>query len=159
LKILDVPMENRDPLERLLEESFEGWYLRHSKRTLREIEVTKAAFVRDEPVGLVMLKTLYDVVGYVYYIAVAKEFRRRKAGSMLLDASLQYFEGLGMKESYASIEGDNQESAGLFLSKGFHRTSYVEVSRKYGPLRALVMYRKMLVVPGEILLCHSLGGR
>jgi L-amino acid N-acyltransferase YncA len=62
-----------------------------------------------------------------------------------------------MKEVYASIEGDNVESAGLFRSRGFERTSYGKVSRKHGRIRALNMYRKMLVVPGEILLCLQLG--
>jgi len=124
---------------------------------LAEIEVTRAAVASDNPVGLVMLRTLYGVVGYVYYIAVAKEFRRQRVAARLLDNSLEYFSGLGLKESYASIEEDNQESAGLFFSRGFSRTSYSEVSSKYGPLRALNMYRKMLVVPGEILLCLPLA--
>lgn len=157
MRIVEVPPESRATLEPLLDVSFEGWYLRHSKKMLAEIEVIRAALVNDNPVGLVMLRTLYDVVGYVYYIAVVKEFRRRKVGTRLLDHSLEYFTELGMKESYASIEEDNRESAGLFLSKGFNRTSYVEVSKKYGPFRALNMYRKMLVVPGEILLCKPLG--
>lgn len=157
MKIVDVPMGSRARLESLLEQSFEGWYLRHSKRMLAEIEIIRAAMSGDDPIGVIMLRTLYDVVGYVYYVAVAKGFRGRRVGSRLLDHSLEYFSGLGMKESYASIEEDNKESAGLFRSRGFSRTSYVEVSRKYGTVRALNMYRKMLVVPGEILLCRPLG--
>ncbi len=157
IRIAEVPPESRVTLEPLLSESFEGWYLRHSRKTLAEIEVVRAAYLADGPVGLVMLRTLYDVAGYVYYIAVAKDFRRGKVGTRLLDHSLDYFAGLGMKEAYASIEEDNAESAGLFLSRGFRRTGYAEVSAKYGRIRALNMYRSMLVVPGEILLCRAVG--
>lgn len=157
LRIVDVPQEKRSALERLLEESFEGWYLRHSKKMLEEIEVIRAAEVNELPVGLVMLRTLYEVAGYVYYIAVSTEFRRMKVGTRLLENSLEYFSALGMKEVYASIEEDNVESAGLFRSRGFERTSYGEVSKKHGRFRALNMYRKMLVVPGEVLLYLRLG--
>jgi ribosomal protein S18 acetylase RimI-like enzyme len=121
-----------------------------------EIEVVREAIVDEHPVGLVMLKTLYDTVGYVYYIAVAKDYRRRRIATQLLDHSLEYFSGLGMREVYASIEGDNVESEGLFRSRSFVRTSYREVAGKYGNLKALNLYRKMLVVPGETLLCRPL---
>ena len=155
--IVDVSLEDRAALEPLLAESFEGWYLSHSKKTLMGIEVVKEAVVDGRPVGLVMLRTIDSAVGYVYYIAVAKEHRRRKVASRLLDHSLEYFSDLGLREAYASIEKDNEESDGLFTSHGFARTNYGEVSAKYGNLRALNMYRKMLVVPGEKLLCRPLG--
>jgi ribosomal protein S18 acetylase RimI-like enzyme len=140
-----------------LEESFEGWYLNHSKKTLTKIEVVKEAVFGERPAGLVMLKTLYDTIGYVYYIAVAKDYRRRKVATYLLEHSLACFSGLGISEVYASIEEGNTASEGLFRSCGFMKTRYKEVSGKYGNLRALSLYRKMLVVPGETLLCRSLG--
>jgi ribosomal protein S18 acetylase RimI-like enzyme len=158
-RIVDVPYEQRASLEGILEESFEGWYLRHSKKTLAEIETVKAAIIGDRPVGLVMLKTLNDTAGYVYYVAVARDFRRKKIGSTLLDHSLEHFLGLGMKEVYASIENDNVESAGLFRSRAFEKTSYGEVSNKHGTLRAINMYRQMVVVPGEILLFRQIGAK
>jgi len=99
-----------------------------------------------------MLKTLYDSLGYVYYIAVAKNHRRKKVATRLLEHSLSYFSGLGMREAYASIEQDNVGSEGLFKSHGFVKTNYKEASHRYGNLRALNIYRKMLVVPGETLL-------
>ena len=144
-------------MQHLLEESFEGWYLSHSKKTLMNIEVVKKAVVDEHPAGLVMLKTLYGTIGYVYYIAVAKDCRRRKVATRLLEHSLEYFSGLSVREVYASIEEGNAESEGLFRSRGFVRTRYGEVSRKYGNLRALNLYRKMLVVPGEMLLCRPLN--
>jgi ribosomal protein S18 acetylase RimI-like enzyme len=149
-------MENRASLQHLLVESFEGWYLSHSKKTVMEIELVWEALLDERPVGLVMLKTFYDTVGYVYYVAVAKDQRRRGVATRLLDHSLAYFSSLGVREVYASIEEENLESEGLFRTHGFLRTSYREVAGKYGNLKALNLYRMMLVVPGERLLCRPL---
>jgi ribosomal protein S18 acetylase RimI-like enzyme len=156
MRIVEVPIENRASLQHLLVESFEGWYLSHSKKTLMKIEVVREALVDEHPVGLVMLKTLQDTIGYVYYVAVAKDYRRRKVATRLLEHSLEYFSGLGVREVYTSIQEGNAESEGLFRSRGFVRTGYRDVSGKYGYLRALNLYRKMLVVPGETLLCRPL---
>jgi len=124
---------------------------------LTKIEVVREAVADEQPVGLVMLRTLNDSIGYVYYIAVARDYRRRKVATRLLEHSLEYFSGLGAQEVYASIEEGNVESEGLFRSRDFSRTSYRELSGKYGYLRALNLYKRMLVVPGETLLCRPLA--
>ena len=54
--IIAVPIGKRQSLEWILEESFEGWYLMHSKRTLQDVELVKAAMSSGKPVGLVMVK-------------------------------------------------------------------------------------------------------
>ncbi len=153
--IVDLAPGERDSLDSILEESFEGLYLWHARKMLREIELVRAAKVGGEFVGLVMLKKLNDEVGYLYYLAVAANHRRRGVGGVLLRNALDYFVSIGSREAYASIEEENDESAALFVSMGFRRTSYDELSRKYGKIRALDMYRRMLVVPGEILYCKS----
>ena len=150
--IVDVPLGQRAGLSSILEESFEGWYLRHSMGTLRKIEVVRAAMLAGNPVGLVMLKTLEGNTGYVYYIAVAKDHRRKGIAKLLLQDALQRFKSSKLKEAYASVEGDNEPSEALFASEGFSLTSFSEVSKKHGRLHALNMYREMLVVPGEVLL-------
>jgi len=152
LAIIDVPREKRAGLEWILEESFEGWYLLHSRRTLRDIELVRAAVSSGKPVGLVMLKTLGQGAGYVYYIAVAKETRKRGIGKLLLEDALRHFKASGVEEVFASVEEDNEPSEALFGSEGFRQTSFGEVSKKYGSLHTVNMYREMLVVPGEILL-------
>ncbi len=43
IMIVDVPAMKRRDLEWILEESFEGWYLMHSRRILRDVEVVRAA--------------------------------------------------------------------------------------------------------------------
>lgn len=150
--IVGVPVGERSGLEVILEESFDGWYLRHSKGTLQDVEIVRAAMRDDTPVGLVMLKNLAPGVGYVFYIAVAKARRRKGVAGKLLDDALGYFRASGVKEVFASVEEDNEPSEKLFVSQGFTPTSFGEVSKTYGKLRAINMYRMMRVVPGEVLL-------
>jgi ribosomal protein S18 acetylase RimI-like enzyme len=157
MEIVDVPFTERAGLERILEESFEGWYLRHSKGTLRSVEIVRVAVLSGAPVGLVMLKTLEADIGYVFYIAVDKAHRRMGVARSLLSDSLQRFKAADVEEVFAGIEVDNEASEGLFMGEGFVQTSFAEVSRKHGSLRALNMYRLMRIVPGEILLCKSIA--
>jgi ribosomal protein S18 acetylase RimI-like enzyme len=155
--IIDVPARKRAELEWILEESFEGWYLMHSKRTLRGIEMVRAAMSSGRPVGLVMLKTLEENVGYVYYIAVAKADRKKGIGKLLLNDSLRIFGSSKVKEVFASVEKDNEPSEALFASEGFTKTSFGEVSKRHGSLHTMNMYRAMTVVPGEVLLRKTIA--
>jgi len=157
LAIVDVPKGKRAGFEWILEESFEGWYLMHSKRTLRDIELVRAAMASGKPIGLIMLKMLMENVGYVYYIAVAKASREKGIGKLLLEDALQHFNDSRVKEVFASVEEDNKPSEALFGSEGFTPTSFKEVSKKHGSLHTVNMYREMLVVPGEILLRKAIA--
>ncbi len=158
LVIVDIPTKKRAALEWILEESFEGWYLMYSKRTLRDIELVRAAMESGKPVGLVMTKTLEKgTVGYVYYIAVARAHRKRGIGKLLLEDAFRHFKASSVEEVFASVEEDNKPSEALFASEGFTRTSLGEVSKRHGNLHTLNMYREMLVVPGEVLLLKAIA--
>lgn len=122
-----------------------------------DAELVRAAVSSGTPVGLVMLKTLDDEVGYVYYIAVSRAHRKKGVGRMLLDDALRCFAGAGMKEAYASVEAENAASEGLFRLEWFVKTSFGDVSKKHGGLHTLDMYRRMVVVPGEILLYRDMA--
>ena len=150
--IVDVPDDQRAELKWILEESFEGWYLRHSTGMLRKIELVRAAMSAGKPVGLIMLKTLEGGAGYVYYIAVAKGQRRKGIAKVLLEDALRSFKVKGVEEVFASVEEDNEPSEILFAAEGFTRTNFGDVSKKHGRLHTVNMYREMLVVPGEVLL-------
>jgi len=157
ITIVDVPAKKRASLEWILEESFEGWYLMHSKRTLRDVEVVRAAMSSGKPVGLVMLKTLEGSVGYVYYIAVAKAHRKKGIAKQLLADALRLFNTSKVEEVLASVEEDNKPSEALFASEGFTRTSFGELFKLHGSLHTLNMYRIMTVVPGEVLLRKAIA--
>ena len=95
-----------------MDTSFEGWYLRHAKRTLREIETVFTAREGDVDVGLSMVKELDSKTGYVYYIAVLPEYRGKKIGGRLLDRSLSYFFEKGVDTIFASLTQDHDEVNG-----------------------------------------------
>lgn len=153
LEVVDVPKRERSRLLPILEESFEGLYLWHARRTLQTIEVVRVARTAEgEDAGLTMLKVLSDGAGYVYYVAVPPRFRRQGVGGRLLDDAISLFARRRVREVYASIEEDNVESKTLFVSRGFERVEGSEMAEKYGRIRSLLMYREMMVVPGELLL-------
>ena len=157
IEVADVPKEERRRLLPILEESFEGMYLWHARRTLQSIDVVRAARTVDgEDAGLVMLKTLSEGPGYVYYVAVSPRFRRKGVGGRLLDEAVSYFEAKSVGEVYASVEEDNAESKQLFASRGFERVEGSEMGDRYGRIRAFVMNREMMVVPGEFLVAKRL---
>jgi len=155
--VVDVPAGERGALERILEESFEGWYLRHARGKLQQLEVVRAAMASGTPVGLVMLKTLEARVGYIYYIAVAKAYRRMGVARLLLQDSLVRFREGGVEEVYAGVEIGNVPSVGLFMSGGFTQTSFGEVSKRFGTISAINMYRMMVIVPGEALMWKKIA--
>jgi ribosomal protein S18 acetylase RimI-like enzyme len=157
--VTDVPKPERARLLPILEESFEGLYLWHARRTLQSIEgVWAARTAGREDAGLLMLKMLTEDAGYVYYVAVPPRFRRQGIGGRLLDDALSYFAKRGALYAYASVEEENLESKTLFSSRGFERLKVSEMAARYGRMRALLMYREMTVVPGELLLGKRLGG-
>ena len=153
LQIADVPKGERDKLLPILEESFEGMYLWHARRTLQSIDVVRVARnAEGEDAGLLMLKMVAEGAGYVYYVAVPPRFRKRGIGGRLLDDAVSYFEQRGVPHVYASVEEDNIESKTLFSSRGFERVQSSEMAHRYGRIRSIIMYREMMVVRGELLL-------
>jgi len=157
LSIKDLPSEKeRSIVEPVLEKSFEGWYLWHSKRTLKDIETVKAALIGDEPVGVSMLKMLNTKLGYVYYIAVSPEWRGKGIAGELLDTSDEFFFNKGANEVLAGISEDNEESKRLFSSRSYKEISFAELSKRFGRLHAINLYRKMVIVSGEVVYTKEL---
>ena len=156
LSIVEVPAEDRKGLLHILDESFEGWYLWHSRRTMRDVELVLEAVLEDSAVGLIMLKEIWEGTGYIYYLAVLPEFRKRGIGGALLDEALTRFSSKGMSSVYASVEEDNMPSLSLLHSKGFMKTDFGDMSRLHGRLTALRVMSRMQTVPGEEVLRKAL---
>ncbi|MEM3671382.1 MAG: GNAT family N-acetyltransferase [Thermoprotei archaeon] len=144
--------EKRAALEKILEESFQGLYLWHAKKTLYSVEKVFAAEHASKPVGVIMLKNLLREVGYIYYVAVATEFRSKRVGSVLLEHALEFFRNLNSKWVLAAVEEDNLPSMNLFESHGFKKRNFAWIRSQFGVLRASKMVNDMRLVPGEILL-------
>jgi ribosomal protein S18 acetylase RimI-like enzyme len=158
-QVHEVDGTGREALDQILDTSFEGWYLRHSKRTLREIETVFAARLGDADVGLSMLKKLDSKTGYIYYMAVLPEYRGKKVGGKLLDRSLAFLSDQNVNVVFASLMQEHEEANFLFKSRGFSQTSFGEIARRFGKLHALNMYRKMVVVTGEVVVFKELSSK
>lgn len=155
VEVVEVVGEDRRLVEPILDESFTGWYRSHAKHTLRSIEIVRAAVVEGKRVGVIMLNWLNKKAGYVYYIAVFPDLRGHGIAGRLLDDSLDFFFQQDASEVYASVTSEHEEPLSLFKSRGFREIGFRELSRKYGFVSAMNLYRKMLVVSGETLLVHE----
>lgn len=158
-RVTEVSGEDREALDSILDTSFEGWYLRHAKRTLREIETVFSASYGTLNVGLSMIKKLDSKTGYIYYMAVLPEYRGKKIGGRLLDHSLSHFFEHGVDVVFASLMQEHDEANLLFKSRGFDQTNFGDVAKRYGKLHAINMYRKMVVVSGEVVVFKDLSGQ
>lgn len=152
LRILHLPKNERGLVEPILEESFQGLYLWHSRRFLKEAEDVWTAMLDGEPIGVLIPKLLREGLGYIYYVAVRERYRGRGIGGRLLDHALEDFSRKGAESILASIEEDNAQSHALFESRGFTPTDFDSISAEWGRLEAARLYSKMMVVPGERLL-------
>lgn len=119
--------------------------------------MVKAATLGGATAGLIMLKELGEGVGYVYYVAVLPEFRRREVGGRLLDDALGHFASREVGSVYATVEEDNAASLSLLHSRGFLETGFGEMSKLHGGLRSAYMMLEMQAVAGEIVLRKDLG--
>ena len=134
-----------------LEEGFVGIYRRHAKRTLRTVTRVRAALVGETIAGVSLLERLVPEVGYVYYLSVARPFRRQGVGGLLLDDALRRFRSEGVSVVYGAVEEGNRPSERLFRSRGFRVVEREERNYRDGGLGAQGLRSRMWVVRGERL--------
>jgi len=116
----------------------------------------RKATLEGRAVGLDMLKEVGEGIGYVYYLAVLPEFRRRRIGGRLLDDALSLFASQGESCVYATVEEDNEPSLALFRSRGFVEVGFDDMVRLHGRLRSVYMLHEMTAVTGEVVLRRKL---
>ncbi|MEM3637224.1 MAG: GNAT family N-acetyltransferase [Conexivisphaerales archaeon] len=155
-EIVLTPFQERKKLEVILQESFEGWYLRHASSKLYQLQLVFSALLNGLPVGLAMLDEPSPTSTYLFYIAVRRDYRRMGIASKLVDHCISYSISVGKKEIFAAVEESNKPSLSLFTSKGFKRIGFREMSKRFGLTEAITMHRRMVVVPGECLLMLKL---
>jgi ribosomal protein S18 acetylase RimI-like enzyme len=150
--LVDLVGPERERAVPVVRDGFEGIYRWHAKRTLREIERVRGAVDGAEVVGVAMLERLLPEVGYVYYVAVRSDRRRRGIAARLLDDALAWFSTGGTRIVYAAAEEENAASLALFRSRGFRIVEPGEPRYRDGGLGAWGLRSRMRVVWGEVLL-------
>jgi ribosomal protein S18 acetylase RimI-like enzyme len=151
-RLVDLAGTDRERAVPVVVDSFVGIYRWHAKRTLREVSSVRAILVDGEVVGLSMLERLTPEVGYVYYLAVRRAYRRQGIGARLLDDAIRGFVATGIRVVYGAAEDDNTGSIALFRSRGFRIVERKELGYREGGLGAWGLRSRMWLVSGEVLL-------
>lgn len=151
IRVVDLEGADRARAVSVLEEGFIGVYRWHAKRTLRSVTAVRAAEEEGRVVGVALLERLVPEVGYVYYIAVAREGRQQGIGGRLLDDALSRFARQGVSVVYGAVEEENRPSRQLFESRGFRIVERRELNWRDGGLGAEGLRSRMWVVHGEVL--------
>ncbi len=93
-------------------------------------------------------------IGYVYFVAVDPDHRRKRAGRVLVEESLKRFRGRGATRVFAAVPGDNDASMHLFKTLGFEEVPRGAMWRWYR-LRSIAVQTNMLIAPHEVLLAYT----
>ncbi len=93
-------------------------------------------------------------IGYVYFVAVNPNVRRRHTGRNLVEESLRRFRSRGATRVFAAVPGDNDASMGLFKALGFEEVPRGTMWRWYR-LRSIAVQTNMLIAPHEVLLART----
>jgi ribosomal protein S18 acetylase RimI-like enzyme len=152
VELIDLPDAQREAAVPVLIDSFVGIYRWHAKRTLRHISVVRGARIDGQIAGISMLERLTPEVGYVYYLAVRREYRHRGIAGHLLDDALDRFRRENVEVVYGAAEEDNLPSLQLFRSRGFRPVERKELGYREGGLGAWGLRSRMMLVSGEVLL-------
>jgi len=144
-----VPADTRDALRLILDQSFTGIYLWHARRTLRSVAWVREGILEESSIGLTMSTMLGENIGYVAYEAVAPAWRRKGFGSLLLDDVLQFLQARGASRILACVRPENVPSVLLLRSRCFERITFRSVAHSRGFPRAVRLWARMVVAPGE----------
>ena len=156
-EITSLEPGERDGAIPIVIDAFSGVYRWHAKRTLREARWVRAARAEGRLVGVAMLEPLNATVGYVYYIAVRADCRRRGVARRLLDDALRWLRAHGSQIAYAVVTEGNAPSESLFRSRGFRPIEREEASYQDGGLGARGLRSRMRIVRGERLMGRRLS--
>jgi ribosomal protein S18 acetylase RimI-like enzyme len=157
VRIVELVGAAREEAVPILKESFTGYYRWHAKRILHEIELAQGGYVGAELVGVALLERLIPEVGYVSYVFVGNQHRRRGVGAALLDDALAMFRREGVIVVYAVATADNRASVRLFRSRGFRPVERRETGWREGGLGAWGLRSRMRIIQGEVLLGLRFG--
>lgn len=147
--------EDLPAIRALLKESFSEIYAHYAFPTFRALDKVLAAEATDGKLVGVINWREFDVpedrVGYVFWLAIATNARRKGLGERLSREVLSRFEAEGIVRVYMSLEKDNQASRALYEKLGFVPVSRQEMKARYG--KALpAIYRGMNLMPWEDLM-------
>ncbi len=156
MELRDARPEDRPAIERISRASFDRVYAFFSIRGSRS--GWPQLVTEDEGAVVGFLEgRLFDgnpPVGYVYFVAVGPDHRRKHAARILVEESLKRFRERGATRVFAAVPEGNEASMGLFRNLGFEGVPRGAMWRWYR-LRSIALQMNMMIAPHEILLAHT----
>ena len=137
-------------------ESFDRLYAFFAIRGVRGAWPFLLAELEGHPAGY-LVGRWYEgspPIGYVYFVAVSSQSRRRGVGQALVAESMRRFAARGATRVFAAVTDDNEASLGLFRALGFEEAPRRALRRWYG-WWGLSVEMRMLLAPHETLLVHT----
>ncbi len=156
--VRDMSINDRDQVREILEQSFEGWYLREGLKGIDSSDRVLVAEVSGKVAGMAELR-FYDAgetIGIVYYLATHPTYREMGIASRLLDDALKLFKEKGASLALCSMEHENNASVEFFNKHGFKETSVRSLVSRY-KMHFFGILRRALIVPGETIYTKSIG--
>ena len=146
-----------DALRRIARAAFDRIYAFFAVRGVRGAWPFLIADVDGVPAGFLVGRWFNGrpPIGYVYFIAVDSNFRRRGIARTLVDESMRRFARRGAIRVFAAVTEENDASLGLFGSLGFEEAPRRALWRWYG-WRGLSVELRMVLAPHEALLVRTL---
>ncbi len=152
----DGRREDGPAIERIARRSFDRVYAFFAVRGRRHAWPLLVA-EEDRAVVAFLEGRLFEgppPLGYVYFVAVDPDFRRRRLGRVLVEESLRRFREHGATRVFAAVPADNGASMGLFKALEFEEVPQGAMRQWYGRHSVLLLMRMMLA-PHEVLLAHT----
>jgi len=156
VQIRDGTAADVEALRRIARASFDRLYAFFAVRGLRGAWPFLIANRDGVPAGFLVGRWFDGTppIGYVYFVAVDTNFRRRGVARTLVAESLSRFARRGATRVFAAIAEENDASLGLFGSLGFEKAPPRALWKWYG-WRGLSVEMRMVLAPHEALMVHT----
>lgn len=143
-----------EEIKEILTLSFDPVYAYYANKSFASLEDALIAEDEARKVGVINWKVFSvgdDMLGYLYWVAVHPNHRRKGIGEGLIMEAIQRIqEEAGPVDVFAATEKHNQSMQKLFLKIGFTSTGRSVIKKKYGVKRFRI-YSQMMLMPNENL--------
>ncbi len=156
MEIREATTTDSDRLRRIARASFDRVYAFFAVRGLRGSSPLLVATVDGSAVGFLEGKRFDGTppIGYVYFVAVDPNARRKGIGRGLVEESVKRFVAEGATRVFAAVPRENDASIGLFTSLGFAKVPRRALWRWYR-WRGLGVQMRMVLAPHEALMART----
>ncbi len=156
MKIREATLADSDRLRQIARASFDRVYAFFAVRGLKGGWPLLVAEEDGRAIGFLEGKWFDGTppIGYVYFVAVDPNARRKGIGGGLVHESMRRFAARGATRVLAAVPRENDASIGLFASLGFEKVPRRMLWRWYR-WRGLGVQMRMVLAPHEALMVRT----